>query len=62
MPFLLMGLMYTALTGIWFVFYVYLLDKISAFMKKPTTKAVIEGLTGIVLIGFGIKLALEKAH
>ncbi|MFJ8460980.1 LysE family translocator [Lysinibacillus xylanilyticus] len=62
MPFLIMGLIYTVLTGFWFVFYVYLLDKISAFMKKPTTKAVIEGLTGAVLIGFGIKLALEKAH
>lgn len=55
-----MGLIYTALTALWFVFYVYLLDKISAFMKKPKTKAVIEGLTGTVLIGFGIKLAFEK--
>ncbi|MGM9944528.1 MAG: LysE family translocator [Lysinibacillus sp.] len=59
-PFLMMGLIYTGLTFIWFIFYVYLLDKISTFMKKPTTKMVIEGLTGAVLIGFGIKLALEK--
>lgn len=62
LPFLMMGIMYTALTALWFVFYVYLLDKISAFMKKPKTKTVIEGLTGTILIGFGIKLALEKAH
>lgn len=61
-PFLIMGLIYTALTMLWFVFYVYLLDRISAFMKKPSTKAVIEGLTGAILIAFGIKLALEKAH
>ncbi|QDQ00394.1 LysE family translocator [Lysinibacillus fusiformis] len=61
-PFLIMGLVYTAITALWFVFYVYLLDKISVFMKRPTTKAVIEGLTGTILIGFGIKLALEKAH
>ncbi|MFF5994180.1 LysE family translocator [Lysinibacillus sp. KU-BSD001] len=59
-PFLMMGLIYTGLTALWFVFYVYLLDKISAFMKKPKTKMVIEGLTGAVLVGFGIKLALEK--
>ncbi|WP_431030527.1 LysE family translocator [Lysinibacillus sp. LZ02] len=59
-PFLMMGLIYTGLTALWFVFYVYLLDKISAFMKKPKTKMVIEGLTSAVLIGFGIKLALEK--
>ncbi|KOS66387.1 amino acid transporter LysE [Lysinibacillus contaminans] len=62
LPFLMMGIMYTALTAMWFIFYVYLLDKISAFMKKPKTKTVIEGLTGTILIGFGIKLALEKAH
>lgn len=62
LPFLMMGMIYTALTAIWFIFYVYLLDKISAFMKKPKTKTVIEGLTGAILIGFGIKLALEKAH
>ncbi|WP_107948467.1 LysE family translocator [Lysinibacillus parviboronicapiens] len=61
-PFLFMGLIYTAITALWFVFYVYLLDRIGAFMKKPTTKTVIEGLTGTILIGFGIKLALEKAH
>ena len=61
-PFLIMGLIYTALTLLWFIFYVYLLDRISAFMKKPSTKAVIEGLTGAILIAFGIKLALEKAH
>ena len=30
-------------------------------MKKPKTQRYIQGLTGIVLIGFGIKLAFEKA-
>jgi threonine/homoserine/homoserine lactone efflux protein len=61
-PFLLMGITYTVLTAIWFLFYVYLLNQISAFMKKPKIQTVIEGITGTVLIGFGIKLALEKAH
>jgi threonine/homoserine/homoserine lactone efflux protein len=31
-------------------------------MKRPKTKTIIEGFTGTVLIGFGIKLALEKVH
>lgn len=61
-PFLTMGMTYTVLTALWFVFYIYLLNQISAFMKKPRTQAVFEGLTGTVLIGFGVKLALEKAH
>ncbi|MEH7456102.1 LysE family translocator, partial [Bacillus sp. JJ1127] len=58
--FLIMGLTYLILTVIWFAFYIFLIDKISVFMKKPATQRYIQGLTGIVLIGFGIKLAFEK--
>jgi RhtB (resistance to homoserine/threonine) family protein len=60
--FALMGFIYTAMTFIWFVLYVYLLDSIRTFMKRPTTQAITEFLTGSVLIGFGIKLALEKGQ
>ncbi|MEH7234658.1 LysE family translocator [Bacillus sp. JJ1562] len=62
LPFLIMGLTYTVLTAIWFLLYVYLLNQISTFMKKPNAQKMIEGITGTILIGFGIKLALEKAH
>ncbi|MGX6445748.1 LysE family translocator [Neobacillus sp. K501] len=62
LPFLIMGITYTVLTAIWFLLYVYLINQISAFMKKPKTQNIIEAITGTVLIGFGIKLALEKAH
>jgi threonine/homoserine/homoserine lactone efflux protein len=55
-----MGLTYLILTVIWFAFYIFLIDKISAFMKKPKTQRYIQGITGIVLIGFGIKLAFER--
>jgi RhtB (resistance to homoserine/threonine) family protein len=61
-PFLLMGITYTVLTAAWFLLYVYLINLISAFMKKPKTQNIIEGITGSILIGFGIKLALEKTH
>lgn len=62
MPFLLMGITYTVLTSIWFLLYVYLINQISAFMKRPKAQNIIEGVTGTILIGFGIKLALEKSH
>ena len=62
LPFLIMGITYSVLTAIWFLFYIYLLNQISAFMKKPRTQTFIEGITGTILIGFGVKLALEKAH
>lgn len=61
-PFLLMGITYAVLTAIWFLFYIYLINGIRAFMNKPNVQAMIEGITGIVLIGFGIKLAMEKTN
>lgn len=60
LPFLTMGIIYIVLTFVWFAFYVFLLNKIRNFMKKPATQAVVEMLTGGVLIGFGLKLAFEK--
>lgn len=61
-PFLIMGVTYIVMTAIWFLFYVSLINHISAFMKRPKSKKFIEGITGAVLIGFGIGLALEKVH
>ncbi|USG66673.1 LysE family translocator [Brevibacillus ruminantium] len=57
---LTMGLIYTVLTVIWFFFYVHFINLIRAWMKKPSTQRVIQGMTGIALLGFGVKLALEK--
>ncbi|ALC91727.1 lysine transporter LysE [Bacillus sp. FJAT-18017] len=62
LPFLIMGITYTLLTAVWFFLYVYLIHQISAFMKKPKTQTFIEGITGTILIGFGFKLAFEKAQ
>lgn len=58
--FLVLGLTYTVLTLIWFCFYIYLIHYVSEFMKKPTTIKAVEGMTGAILILFGIKLAFEK--
>ncbi|MFJ8257176.1 LysE family translocator [Peribacillus asahii] len=62
LPFVIMGITYTVLTAVWSLLYVYLINYISDFMKKPKTQNIIEGITGTILIGFGIKLFLEKTH
>lgn len=59
-PFIIMGFTYTLLTAIWFLLYVNLINQISSLMKKPMTQNIVEGLTGTILIGFGIKLAFEN--
>ncbi|MDR0137642.1 LysE family translocator [Metabacillus idriensis] len=58
--FMIMGLTYTILTFIWFIIYIYLIHQLSAFMIKPAVQKWMEGITGAVLIGFGIKLAFER--
>ncbi|MBU8877916.1 LysE family translocator [Bacillus sp. FJAT-29790] len=58
--FLTLGLTYTVLTMIWFFFYIKLINYVSEFMKKQSTIKAVEGLTGGILILFGIKLAFES--
>lgn len=60
LQFLIMGLTYAALTLIWFLMYVYLIHSINVWMKKPSVQRAIQGISGIVLLSFGIKLALER--
>ncbi len=56
-----MGMTYTILTILWFVLYVSFINYIRTWMKKPSTQRAIQGISGFVLVGFGIKLAFEKA-
>ncbi|CAG9614309.1 Homoserine/homoserine lactone efflux protein [Bacillus rhizoplanae] len=58
--FLTMGMTYTVLTAIWFLLYIYFIHRVRTFMKKPVTQRIMQSITGTALIGFGIKLALER--
>lgn len=58
--FLLLGLSYTVLTLVWFFLYVYLIDYFNRWMKKQSVQNVMQSISGVVLVFFGIKLALEK--
>lgn len=62
LPFIIMGITYTVLTALWSILYVCLINHISAFMKKPKTQNIIEGITGTILICFGIRLFIENPH
>lgn len=59
--FLMMGGIYIILTLIWFMLYVNFINYINVWMKKPSTQHFIQGISGVILVGFGIKLALEKS-
>lgn len=61
-PFLIMGVTYTALTILWSIVYIILINQMMTLMKKPKTQQVIEGVTGAILIAFGLKLFMERAN
>ncbi len=61
-PFTILGMIYILLTFLYFLVYILFINKINQFMQKESTQKAIQGISGVVLMAFGIKLALEKAH
>jgi RhtB (resistance to homoserine/threonine) family protein len=55
-----MGLIYTFLSISWFIIYVFFITYLRDWLLSPKVQQVMDRATGIVLIGFGLKLALGK--
>ncbi|ATY16621.1 LysE family translocator [Amycolatopsis sp. AA4] len=53
-------LIHTALTLVWLASYVLLLAKARAFFEKPAVRRAMHRITGVVLIGFGSKVASSQ--
>jgi threonine/homoserine/homoserine lactone efflux protein len=60
LPFLLLGSLFVAMTLIWLCSYALLASKISDVLTRPRVRTALDRLTGVVLIGLGIRLALER--
>jgi threonine/homoserine/homoserine lactone efflux protein len=60
MPFLLLGSIFVAMTLIWLCAYALVAVKASETLRRPPIAKALERLTGIVLIGFGLRLATES--
>lgn len=44
----------------WLTTYAYLLGKASAVVRRPAVRAALDRLTGVVLLGFGVRLVVEQ--
>ncbi|WP_449539765.1 LysE family translocator [Ferdinandcohnia sp. Marseille-Q9671] len=55
-----MGLIYTFLSISWFIIYVVFITYLRDWLLSPKVQQVMDRATGIVLIVFGLKLALNK--
>lgn len=53
---LLLGCTYAALTLLWFLFYIHVMNRLKEWMTRPRVLQVMEGITGLVLLGLGINL------
>ncbi len=56
---LLLALAFSAIGLAWLSVYNVVLAKAGDFLRRPTVRRIVEGLTGTALVGFGITLAVE---
>jgi threonine/homoserine/homoserine lactone efflux protein len=56
---LLLGLTYSGLTLGWFACYILMMNRLKQWTMRPKVVQYMEKVTGLVLIGFGLRLATE---
>ncbi|MBV9803719.1 MAG: LysE family translocator [Solirubrobacterales bacterium] len=59
-PFLVLGGLFVLMTVVWLCGYALVAVKASAVLRRRRVSAAIDRLSGVILIGFGIRLALER--
>ncbi|MBV9603954.1 MAG: LysE family translocator [Solirubrobacterales bacterium] len=60
LPFLVLGGLFVLMTVVWLCAYAMVAAKASNLLRRRRVSAAIDGLSGAILIGFGIRLALER--
>jgi RhtB (resistance to homoserine/threonine) family protein len=59
-PFLLLGGLFVLMTLVWLSGYALVAVRASALLGRPQVRATLDRVTGVVLIGLGVRLALER--
>jgi threonine/homoserine/homoserine lactone efflux protein len=59
-PLLLMGVTFAALTLVWLAAYALAVGHASGVLRKAAVRKALDRFTGLVLIGFGVRLAFER--
>lgn len=55
-----LGLSFVLLTLAWLTIYAVVISRIGDFLRRPAVGRAIAGLTGAVLIGFGLRVAIDE--
>jgi threonine/homoserine/homoserine lactone efflux protein len=56
---LLFGGIFVIETGLYFVFFLSFADRLMASLRRPRLRQILDRCTGAILLGFGVRLALE---
>jgi len=59
-PFLLLGGVFVLMTVVWLSGYALVAVRASALLGRPRVRAALDRVTGVVLVGLGVRLALER--
>ena len=54
------GLLFVVETGVWLALLAWLTQRGTNWLHRPRVQKVADRLTGVVLIGFGVRLASES--
>ena len=57
---LILALAFSAIGLAWLSLYNLVLAQAGAYFRRPTVRRAVEGITGTVLVGFGVRLAAEQ--
>jgi threonine/homoserine/homoserine lactone efflux protein len=57
---LLLALIFSALTLVWLTAYVFVVAKAGDVLRRERIRRLLEGITGIALVGLGVRLATER--
>lgn len=55
-----LGVVFAVLTFVWLAFYAAAIARAGDFLRRPAIRRAIEGVTGIVLISLGLRIATEQ--
>src|SRR6185437_2569895 len=60
LPFLVLGAIFVAMTLVWLLAYTLVAARAAQTLMRPRVRAAIDRFTGVVLIGLGLRLAVER--
>ena len=58
---LMLGLVFSSITFVWLTIYACVVARAGEFLRRPTIRRWIEGVTGTILVALGLRLATERA-